>query len=65
MGIYAFVSGSGRNHAARLMSDTEKSQSQHELKQVRARNSFETKSDGSPMSQQEAQMGGRKAVGFA
>lgn len=53
------------SHPSRLGSDVEKSQSQHELKQVRAQSFETTKTDGSPVSQQEATMGQRKAVGFA
>lgn len=51
--VYAVASS--RSNAARLGSDTEKGQSQHELGQVRQA-SLDTKSDGSPRSVQEARM---------
>ncbi|KAK5708043.1 hypothetical protein LTR97_000583 [Elasticomyces elasticus] len=62
MAVYTVAVGNN-TQPTRIMSDTEKSVSQHELGQIRAQ-SFETKSE-SPRSQQEAQMDAKKGVQFA
>ncbi|KAK4973936.1 hypothetical protein LTR42_005926 [Elasticomyces elasticus] len=62
MAVYTVAAGNN-TQPSRIMSDTEKSVSQHELGQIRAQ-SFETKSE-SPRSQQEAQMDAKKGVQFA
>ncbi|KAK5733354.1 hypothetical protein LTR17_009726 [Elasticomyces elasticus] len=62
MAVYTVAVGNN-TQPSRIMSDTEKSVSLHELGQIRAQ-SFETKSE-SPRSQQEAQMDAKKGVQFA
>ncbi|KAK3113615.1 hypothetical protein LTR53_008915 [Teratosphaeriaceae sp. CCFEE 6253] len=63
MAVHTLALGRHDSHPSRLGSDTEKSQSQHELGTVQQRGqSFETKSE-SPASQHAAQMSGSRGAG--